>query len=312
MQAQAQVAKNTGMLPSGKKTYSKVTPSKGNALKKVKATAKTFNDPGEKGAFRWIDKRLLNVDHSYQRRRIRTKIVGKIVNKLAWTKFQVISAMQREDGTLWVTEGQHRLKAILLRDDIQKVPCMVFQSKGVEEESDAFKDINVNRSNPNPYERYNADLAQQDSVARLANTALEWMGAVLVTPGTITNPYGKRSFSAIGKLQELAKQSQNDVTILKGVCEQVKDITTDDEYISDTLLRGLYFVATQTNGESLTPYWNKRFKDIGSKELVQAALNQTAAMGLNRGSGGVWALGIAGRANYRLNPNNRLHFTVAV
>src|SRR5689334_6103185 len=79
----------------------------------------TRDRPGE---FAMIDKTKLNVDLSYQRKTTKSR-VDKIREEWSWIAFGAVSVALRGDGEWFVMDGQHRVLAAMMRDDIKEVPC---------------------------------------------------------------------------------------------------------------------------------------------------------------------------------------------
>jgi len=306
---QAQAVKKTQTKTTGRKTVAKVA-AKTVATKDDKLAAADYYPPlGDEGEFRWIDKNLLLIDDRAQRTLIREDIVKEIKNNLRWDCFQVMTVLERKSGKLLVAEGQHRKLGVTDRDDITVVPCLVFKSKGLKHEAEVFNAINSKktRSSPRPFDTLKVDVVREDPIALQVNEVMQWMGAVIVRQGKTTNDEGKRSFSAVTRLSALLKQGNVDLKLLKGVCEQLKQITEPTAYISDELWNGLYVMAVQTNGRSLSAYWTKRFSEIGAETLRLAAIREVGNMGRSRGSGGIWAFGMGKRADQNVQKMKKLN-----
>ena len=74
----------------------------------------------------------LQIDESYQRS-IDTGPSQSLVKRIArdwdWGLCQPLNVAKREDGSLWVIDGQHRLAAARDRGDIYDLPCVVIASR---------------------------------------------------------------------------------------------------------------------------------------------------------------------------------------
>lgn len=101
--------------------------------------------PGDDGQYRCIAISDLKIDHSYQRAEVGDDTILTIARGFKWSAFGVLVVMERANGTLYVVDGQQRLAAVKRRGDIDKVPCMVFQSTGKDHEAQAFLDLNTAR-----------------------------------------------------------------------------------------------------------------------------------------------------------------------
>lgn len=83
-------------------------------------------DPDDRGEYMDIPKDHLEVDHTYQRDTVSIERINSIAREFRWSAFGVLLIIRGSDGTLWVYDGQHRLAAAKLRDDIDDLPCLVF------------------------------------------------------------------------------------------------------------------------------------------------------------------------------------------
>lgn len=118
------------------------------------------NEPGQ---FEMIDKKNLHIDHGYQRE-MRPMHARRIAKAFSWMAFGVLLCARR-GGKLWVFEGQHRLSACLRRSDIQKVPCLIWDSDGAKSEAAAFADANEWRLKVSAIDQHTAHLKAKDPIA---------------------------------------------------------------------------------------------------------------------------------------------------
>lgn len=113
-------------------------------------------------ALRVLKVEELQVDPSYQRGLVPKH--KKIAAEFDPSAFGVPLVGQREDGSLWVVDGQQRIAALGIRQ-VKTVRCDVFRSKGPEHEAEVFKLVNANRTNLKPLELFKAKLAGHDEEA---------------------------------------------------------------------------------------------------------------------------------------------------
>jgi hypothetical protein len=104
-----------------------------------------WSDPGDNGVIKSIAIDKLYVDQSYQRGEVSNKNTLAIARSFSWEAFGTIVVMQRSDGEYLVVDGHQRLLAARKRGDIKRVPCIVFQSRGVVSEAKAFLSVNTRR-----------------------------------------------------------------------------------------------------------------------------------------------------------------------
>lgn len=126
--------------------------------------------------FRLVPQGRLSIDHTYQRR-----LDEQWVNELAenWNALAMspLLVSQREDGTIAVLDGQHRLAAIrkLLADHRiteESVWCEVFHGLSSEMEAAIFGTRNTHRG-VNIVDRYRARVVAGEPVAMAINTILQ-------------------------------------------------------------------------------------------------------------------------------------------
>jgi hypothetical protein len=129
----------------------------------------------ELGKFQMIDKRLLNVDHSYQRDTVSETRVLRIASNWSWKAFKVICVAVRPDGTYWVFDGQHRKLAADKREDIVELPCMVYPALP-NEEAQAFLDTNTTSTAVWSVDKFKAQVAVGDPIAMAVKAMVEAAG----------------------------------------------------------------------------------------------------------------------------------------
>jgi len=120
----------------------------------------------------------LKIDDSYQRSTDTgpsRALIRKIANGWDWRMCMPLVVSKREDGSLWVIDGQHRLAAALMRGDIPFLPCCVGVYAGVADEAAMFVAMNRARRAMNRLDDFHAAQAGADpdamAVAALITTA---------------------------------------------------------------------------------------------------------------------------------------------
>lgn len=143
----------------------------------------------------------LNIDPAYQRsidNAPSLTLVRKIASFWDWSLFHPLAVARREDGTLWVIDGQHRLAAARLRRDLLDLPCVVSRSASRADEAASFVAMNQQRRALNKLDLFKAAVAGGDSEADAIAAALEAAGLRLARhtnytawkPGMISNVAG--------------------------------------------------------------------------------------------------------------------------
>lgn len=114
------------------------------------------------GELRSLDKRLLNVDReNYQRTRNEKKVLD-VARAFSWIAFGALTVAEREDGSLWIVDGQHRHEGAMKRNDVTMVPCVVYRVEALKEEAQGFLDINVGRKPLTTADTHKARVATGD------------------------------------------------------------------------------------------------------------------------------------------------------
>jgi len=112
--------------------------------------------PGDNGKYQRIPVGDLKLDFSYQRNVVSEPNTLAIARRFDWLGFGVLVVMRRQDGRLFVVDGQQRLSATQRRKDIQLVPCLVFESDGPKHEAKAFAMLNLARTRVSAVARFRA------------------------------------------------------------------------------------------------------------------------------------------------------------
>lgn len=110
----------------------------------------------------------LRLDDSYQRSTengASQALIRKIANGWDWRMCLPLVVSKRDDGSLWVIDGQHRLAAALLRGDIPFLPCVVGIYGSVADEAAMFVAMNRARKPMNRLDDFHAAIASGDSEA---------------------------------------------------------------------------------------------------------------------------------------------------
>lgn len=139
-----------------------------------------ITDPGE---FRWIDKQELKVDIRYQRggKEVSRERVLKYARNWSWALCGVLLGAFRFGSEIWIFEGGTRLRAALLRSDIDKLPVFIFRFQSVEDEAIAFREGAKTRATINAFQCHRADLFSGEPLALAIQKAIDERGLKLVS-----------------------------------------------------------------------------------------------------------------------------------
>lgn len=192
-------------------------------------------DAGKIGTFKMIDKKLLNIDGSYQRNEVSRDKTLEIARKWDWKLFGALSVVRRADGSLWVYDGGHRTRAAFKRDDITALPCMIHESHGLVEEATAFLGTNTMASNVTAIQKFRASLCAKEPIAVATQAILSQHGYNIANTA-----HSRCGTQAIGTLVRMVKQDRDLAARVFAVCTEIAE---DGEQIPSATMRGLFHLA---------------------------------------------------------------------
>jgi hypothetical protein len=108
--------------------------------------------------------------------------VEEIVAKYRKELFMPIVIGMRDDGSLMVVDGQHRVLAAR-KMSWETVPCQIFESTGYEHESLIYELLQTQRAQLSVAQRFKARLARNEQIAVEINNIVNDMGLKLTTSG---------------------------------------------------------------------------------------------------------------------------------
>ena len=124
---------------------------------------------GKIGKDMLLHKNEIYVDLAYQRTRSPTGVVRSIATNLSWDLFgKLIIADMGSDypkGRYAIVDGGGRHLATLMREDVSKVPCLIYPCDSVEEAAHMFYYLNTIRKNPTTVEKHISALAFRDPIS---------------------------------------------------------------------------------------------------------------------------------------------------
>jgi hypothetical protein len=240
---------------------------KGNGLiaKVEKYGWKIVDEPGQ---YREIDKRLLNVDHSYQRDNVSEKNVSRMCAAWSWAACGCLLVAQRDDGSYFVFEGQHRVLAAMKRVDITTLPCLVFRFAGVEGEARGFVTTNKVRKAVNAITKYRANIVAKDANATKCNEVLEQLG-LTVADGAASPDQIK----CIDACLLICSQSQESLSRCLSAALRV----CTDQPIPKQILQGLHWIDAKY--ELLYNKFVSRLSKTDASVLLESVRKFRAAKG---------------------------------
>ena len=137
--------------------------------------------------FRWVDIDLLHVDQRYQRKVAREgkRRIKDMATSFDWSKFQALTVSGPDKlGDYSVIDGQHRLEAVKMRGDLDKLPCLVIDAPSVSDQARTFKGVNKDRTGVTRINIFWADVAAGDEDALRIKQICESCGLEVSRVGT--------------------------------------------------------------------------------------------------------------------------------
>jgi hypothetical protein len=252
----------------------------GSVISKV--TRHKWSQLGKPGMFLMIHKENLVIDRTYQRSVSDSKILSIAAN-WKWESCGAISVMKRQDDRFIVIDGQNRTLAAWKRADIIYLPCMVFESQGIQHEASSFVEINTNRKPVLAYDKFKAQLVARDAVSIEIASAIEENGFILRA-----NSDNARTITCIAACQSVYHSNPSKFRlILKTAC----DLAIEDScVVSNILLQGLAELNKKIENGLLNVKLNKRLHEVGAQALVVQARKESYRVG--KGGAKIWASGM--------------------
>jgi hypothetical protein len=209
----------------------------------------------------WIEKSLMNVDIEYQRESVLARTL-KIARDWSWTRCGALIIVERDDGRYFILDGQHRALAASKRDDINELPCLVFQSSGVEKEALVFRDINTDRRLPTALETWKAEVKGEDENTLFAH-------ALITRSGLKPGKSGEKG--TIRCVKSIKSAAQFNREALVKIWPLVVKIYQESP-VHKMVFEGLIYIESHLpEGASLTQQkWKDRVLQLGDSGLLGA------------------------------------------
>lgn len=249
----------------------------------------TFKD--SPGALQYLDKRVLEVDKSYQRNSNDAKVL-RIAREWSWIACNSICVANR-DGRYFVVDGQHRVMAAHRRSDINLLPCLVFETVDNVQEAKGFLDANVNRKPMTMQERFNALLKAEDSTALKAEKYISQTGRSIDRHGD------GNSFTAIKTLMACIEQDEK---ALSRIWPLMTEICEGRAFHNELLQAAFYIECRAEEGYSLAARpWRDKMRKVGYNGLIDAIHRAKAFYA--KGGARVYAEGLVQAINHSMKKN---------
>ncbi len=222
---------------------------------------------GTTGEFRFVSKRDLNIEGDYQREEVSHEKVAAIARGWDWLMLGTVSVVQREDESLWVFDGGHRVRASFYRDDVDLLPCMVHLVETISDEAKAFFARNTMYSVVSSLDRHRAALRAGEDTSIAVDELLKKNGLV-VSKTCSTNAQIK----CIGKLRTMVEV---DIDLAERVLGAAC-VLADDKPVTARALGGLFllcFRMQEKKGIDILTVYASKFETI-NQSIVEMAIHQ--------------------------------------
>ena len=242
------------------------------------------------GKMQMIHKGILNIDPEYQRDAVALKVY-EFSNKWSWLGAGVITVGHR-DGEYWVIDGQHRVLAAKRRADIDLLPCLVFETKDISQEAEAFLMANSRRKPISSFDKQKAMVVAGDDTAVFVENTCKKIGLKLGPNST--------AVGCIRAVNWCYRKAEEDRDSFVKVLTLAAEITIAAEmHVNERLLDGLWylnrFCGDGLNDKRLV----RRIKEKGATKLLMAC--QKAAAYYGKGGGNIFADGMLSEINKGLS-----------
>lgn len=244
------------------------------------------------GSLRWMSKSELSIPTNlYQRE---PKLIAKIVQEFNWPTFGtlIIGYSITEDCKYNVIDGGHRLTAVMTREDIDKVPVMVY-SLTLDEQAAVYKAINKDRIPLKSMDIFKVDMSMGDEATWAIKNFAESIGR------RPSNTSSSKTFAQSAQSKHFLKYDLEGEA-WKKVMPLVARLCVGKN-ITKSIMTA--FVAAEVSlikvGHSLSEeFWSQKVLRVGYKEIADNIAfyegnarggNPSAANeGLRKAIGGTW------------------------
>lgn len=245
----------------------------------------------EPGRYKKIEKHKLQVDYSYQRDTKAEKIKA-IRSSWSYVACGAISVSERDDGSYYVIDGQHRVLAAMARSDISHLDCMVFQLNSSREEAIGFLAAQVQRKPVTASEKFKAEIVAGDKDAIFIANLLNSSGY------KISDSQHGGKVRCIGALLSCVRADRE---VMARAWPAVV-AAASGKSVDSRVVKAFFWLEKNADGNSLSdPFWIKRVSQVGQDQFVSAAIKAGAYY--SGGGGSVWGPAMQMEMNKRIRTN---------
>ena len=249
------------------------------------------NEPGE---LKYVSKSSLQVDARYQRA-LNDDKRKRIASSFNWAAFGVLIVARRDDGSLWVIDGQHRLMAAQSRSDVKEIPTVIFELGGnIMDEATDFLIANKDRKPLTGVDSFKAMVVSGDPIALEVQQLIHDAGRIV---GESTS-LGRK----IRCVKAMYKCMSTNADALRRVWPMIIELAGDKD-VDNRLLQGMHWLEyhlTDAAGKPRTLTESETHRKLVSAGYtgILRSIGDAAAY-FNRGGQVVFARGILTVVNHR-------------
>lgn len=278
-----------------------MSPAEGQVAQFTIARSKVHSEAikaGEAGEFEVVSLDALKVDHSYQRD-LDVNLVQKIARDWDIAAAGPIVCNRRDDGSLYVVNGQHRAAAAKTAGEMEII-AQVTQGLSQAEEAELRLKGNTRRT----------DKVQERFRAQLAALHPESLAIVDIAGkfGTRINPWPdtKHGINAVSTIEELYRKDRGGhlVRVLEFIQEAFGQ--ADGPNVTTAALKGVSWLLERHDTGMDRKRMVERLGVEGMPQLMRAAMSHRAALG-----GSLWMnyyRAMVGVYNERLPEGKRIEW----
>ena len=208
-----------------------------------------------KSRFRKIVANKLTIDRSYQREPI-TAQYRRIARNLDFDALGVLHVSKRNDGSLMVVDGWHRVLALREQQvDEWEVSCQVYSGLTIKEEAQLYRLLNTTRK-PSPWDDFKAGLRSGDSECAAINRIAGrngWRVSNFVGPGRV---------ACVAALRNIFRKDDGALALDKALCDAKAAWGGNPTGVERYVLTGLSVVHTIYDGCLDRPAFIKKLAKV--------------------------------------------------
>lgn len=209
-------------------------PSKdGNFITVSKHKKYNWAPVGDWGVFMFLAKESLSIDGDYQREQVSERKVQEIASSFDPVLFGVLIVFERKDGSRWVGDGGHRVRASFLRDDVRYLPCIVYKVEDLSSEARAFLGLNTMKTNVGSTDKFKASITANEELAVKTDGILKSLSIEVSKRAS-----KKHQVKCISTVIECIKEDEP----LAIRCMQLLLKMHDEIPIDNKVLRGIFYL----------------------------------------------------------------------